>query len=143
MREILFKAKTTKKSDPNHALNETWVTGNFIMANEKYYIHPVGAIGNVIVIHEIQPDTLCQHTGLTDMNGNKIWENDIVDIREHSITVNGLYKVIYCAKNHCYALKRSDDFHNNFFTFSELNGFDESSEVVGNKFDNPELCEEV
>ena len=90
---------------------------------------------------DIDRSTICQCTGLKDKNGNLIWENDIVEIGEHEDTVNGLYKVIYCENAHCYALKRSVDFHYNFFTFSDLNGFETSSKVIGNIFDNPELLE--
>ena len=78
---------------------------------------------------------------MKDQNGRLIWENDVVEIGEHEDTVNGLYKVIYCENAHCYALKRSVDFHYNFFTFSDLNGFETSSKVIGNIFDNPELLE--
>ena len=80
---------------------------------------------------------------MKDKNGNLIWENDVVEIGEHEDTVNGLYKVIYCENAHCYALKRSVDFHYNFFTFSDLNGFEASSKVTGNIFDNPELMHEL
>ena len=91
--------------------------------------------------YEVDEHTICQCTGLKDKNGKLIWENDVVEIGEHEDTVNGLYKVIYCENANCYALKRSVDFHYNFFTFSDLNGFETSSKVIGNIFDNPELLE--
>lgn len=130
-----------------------WIIGNRIDdgVTGQVFIHAVGNSVNEsdkvgeerclqFVAFEVDPTTICQCTG-KDKNGNLIWENDIVEIGEHEDTVNGLYKVIYCENAHCYALKRSVDFHYNFFTFSDLNGFETSSKVIGNIFDNPELLE--
>ncbi len=74
----LYKAKTTPKEKGE--FNNVWVTGNLIVSNGKYYIHPVGnvvnvknEIGRIIVMHEVIPDTICQCTGSKDKNGNLIW----------------------------------------------------------------------
>ena len=84
----LYKAKTTPKEKGE--FNNVWVTGNLIVSNGKYYIHPVGNVvnaknetGRIIVMHEVIPDTICQCTGLMDKNGKLIWENDIVDFLGH------------------------------------------------------------
>lgn len=85
-REILFKAKTTKKHNRKHDFNDVWVEGDLVRSGGKYYIHPIankvkidGELGKVIIVHEVDQNTICQFTGLTDKNGQKIWENDIIE----------------------------------------------------------------
>lgn len=145
MREILFKAKTTKKDNPKHEFNEKWVEGNLILCGEKAYIHPIsnkirttGEIGRIIVLHEVIHNTLCQYTGLTDKNGQKIWENDICDRKEkypEIVTYNkGDWQLDYS-----YALGKEKHFcacNLGFYACER-----ECVEVIGNVFDNPELLE--
>lgn len=66
MREILFKAKCAEEP-------YDWVEGYLNKCEREFIISNDDGWGIFI-----NPDTICQYTGLTDKNSNKIWENDIV-----------------------------------------------------------------
>lgn len=43
MREILFRAKTTKKHSTKE-FNNIWIEGDLVKNKDKYYIHPHGNV---------------------------------------------------------------------------------------------------
>lgn len=133
MREILFKAKRLD--------NGEWVEGYYVYCRKRHYILPVlnKAIGfdeREDEWVEVDPDTICQYTGLTDKNGQKIWENDICEM-------------VYDGTIHIYVVvwdKTELDFKGtngkeNYGCNFEYLGCCEEIVVIGNIFDNPELLE--
>lgn len=92
MREILFKAKRTD--------NGEWVEGylckhpSAVQIGEcsPWYIHvPPADPDNNYRVCNVDPSTVCQYTGLTDKNGAKIFEGDIVEWKRQDILAGGAY----------------------------------------------------
>ena len=133
MREILFKAKRIDSGE--------WVEGylmdeNYI--NLPYTDYSVG--GRFDEEIEIYPETVCQYTGLTDKNGRKIFEGDIVKTNQYGVDDGSGHNY---AGLDTFSVEFSDGgfcLKNKWRRFN-LRPFG-NFEVIGNIFDNPELLKE-
>ena len=130
MREILFKAKRID--------NGEWVEGYLLFIGDKAYIvcdaETMCMDGENTDLYatewyEVNKDTICQYTGLTDKNGNKIWENDVV--KDNVI----FGTVVWDEKNARFMI---DDINDGLQEYSD---WWHEVEVIGNIFGNPELLE--
>ena len=138
MREILFRGKRID--------NGEWVEGYYVKALDMYdkEIHAIFdtmttfyACGETSGFELVDPETICQYTGLTDKSGKKIWEGDILeghldDKFPEDVTRE---KVIW----HESGWKTEEPGCDNKEYLDEFDT--ENMEVVGNAFDNPEWLE--
>lgn len=134
MREILFKAK--RIGDDGQVEGYYQKRHNFL-GNEEHLIFPVDS-HTVWEYTEINPETLCQFTGLCDKNGKRIWENDILMAHlDESYPEDAAYETVEWNVAGWVA-------HETGSTDREyIDKFDlEHYEVVGNTFGNPELLQE-
>jgi uncharacterized phage protein (TIGR01671 family) len=121
VREILFRGKDI--------ISGEWITGFLVDAQH---------IGNWMEAYAIMSETVGQFTGLTDKNGKKIFEGDIVkipdDYDEFGINAGEVYEVYFAFGGFRLKPKRSN-----------AKGFwledDKTVEIIGNVHDNPELLE--
>lgn len=146
MREILFKAKRTD--------NGEWVEGalfdgeQYCVIGQQIKFSPDIENECKIVGYRVERDTICQYTGLTDKNGQKIWENDIVcyhgegDFKPCSVVKYGEYDNM--GNMDCYLGFYMDWFNERICLRKDI-GFwakEREIEVIGNVFDNAELVKE-
>lgn len=126
MREILFRGKRID--------NGEWIYGNYIYSKseDENFILPQEGFNT-----KVRHDTIGQYTGLTDKNGTKIFEGDIL-------------KIYYYGKSKIFGVVKFDE--SRFFIDDDYMRDDIKAkapmtemfsryefEVVGNIHDNPEL----
>lgn len=137
---MLFKAKRLDNGEwVEGSLISTEDNSGFILRSKTKAFIPKGT--NTFCsteCYEIDPDTLCQFTGLTDKNGEKIWENDICDRKEkypEIVTYNkGDWQLDY---SYVFGKEMHTDACNLGFYVCER----DCVEVIGNIFDNVDLLE--
>ena len=136
MREILFRGKRTDCGE--------WVEGYAAMSGGTFIICDNGLTYGGFIVYEVIPETVGQYTGLTDKNGKRIFEGDIVKGIAYSVERIGVivwideiasFGVRYFKSQNpttwenssilrCASMGKTDEF---------------AAEIIGNIYDNPEL----
>ena len=121
---IKFKAKRLD--------NGEWIIGSFVVmkipALSKTTIGIVAAGG--ATLHEVDPSTVCQFTGLKDCKGKELFENDLI----HFIGHKPIGKVIWSEENYAFMLASENEA---LYWLSDVQEIGKI-EIVGNKFDRKE-----
>lgn len=100
-RTIKFKAKRLD--------NQEWVCGYFYEENDNTYIienRQEESKLNRNITYQVNPKTVCQFTGMKDVNGEELYENDIITAKSILDTeIEG--KIMYF--NACFFLGNIDE----------------------------------
>ena len=132
MRDILFRGKRVD--------NGEWIQGDLV----QFLPHGIVRIVTQEPPYkdaEVDSDTVGQFTGLTDKNGRKIFEGDIIHLEYSQVFFGGEYFGEYTAevsyKEGCFI---TDGMNNGDEIETPLSGFNNDEvEIIGNIHDNPEL----
>lgn len=122
MREILFRGKRVD--------NGEWVYGYFVKMLWEYIIIP---LEDENTVYPVEPETVGQYTGLTDKNGKKIFEGDIVEIDSIYGTIQPKpirFEIEWEESSGFYPLTVCRD-GGDYFIDTDY------CEVIGNIYDNP------
>lgn len=144
MREILFKAKRID--------NGEWIEGYYTECRGETFIGIDTSsmfeifCPPVIRWFKVSSETLCQFTGLTDKNGQKIWENDIIKYHFGEIYA----PIKYGCYQNCFDSQKAEhvgfyvDWSDDKCLRKDLGYWIDMVDTmpVGNIFNNPELLQE-
>ena len=131
MREIIFRGK--------RKLGNEWIEGSLhtekFADDEEYLCCEINQC-------DVYPETVGQYTGLTDKNGTKIFEGDIVESRasdnkeDWKRWIVTFYDGSFCFEREI-SRKRKHKHEQNLLCVDEVKLY--GLAVIGNIYDNPEL----
>ena len=137
MREIIFRGQ---------AKNGMWFYG-YLTKTQDFYTIQYENIEGFYFEELVNPETVGQFTGLTDINGQRIFEGDIVKTHyANSIKADFVEEVVFYSGGFCAMYKLQDG-----GMYSKLADgclpcgnvpYMDRAEVIGNIYDNPELLED-
>lgn len=131
MREILFRGKET--------FNGEWVEGYYEFGYDaetekpSHYMWVLNHTEKYGEMFMVLPETVGQYTGLTDKNGKKIFEGDILDCGDRIVFVTWHER---CGTWDCDFIRYKGNLCSN-----RINNIDWKyrANIIGNIHDNPEL----
>ena len=135
MREILFRGKQPNGKWEQGNLTQFWIDEELTTKISSHEVKvTLNGLRVVTYTNEVIPETVGQYTGLTDKNGTKIFEGDIVKFCDIKGVIN-FGMGCYCVKTN----KPDWKSRNNPAIDIVLNEYENELEVIGNIHDNPEL----
>ena len=132
IREILFRGKRETDGE--------WIFGSLVKKINSAYIICEKIVGCVVdyTEYEVDPETVCQYTGLTDKNGRKIFEGDILKrVLLPTKRIENNFRIAFVPVKSCFSAIDLDGSNVTFISDYINRNFE--IEIVGNIFDNPEL----
>lgn len=142
MREILFRGKGKESGK--------WICGDLLQDVESGICAIVSYVnlgGNIHDLSEscifaVIPETVGQYTGLTDKNGVKIFEGDIVKGITYSVAKIGA--IVWIDEISSFGVRYAQNLtaweNSSILRCVSMGKTDEfAAEVIGNIYDNPEL----
>ena len=144
MREILFRGKRID--------NGEWVEGGYYHEKVGEYFTAVFIVehltSGVWETNRVDPKTVGQFTGLTDKNGKKIFEGDMLKPFDDEIDKmvvefrHGSFMLcLYGERGYMGEGGWVEDGNYGVFECEPLSSYGDDIEVIGNIHDNPELLE--
>lgn len=154
-REILFRGKTKAITGCpyNNGKDGEWVFGYVFSDLGAMKIRQYETDRPECNDYEVDPETVGQYTGVTDKNGTKIFEGDIIESVSRLVNSVGtptggtdisryiiewgehkwVKKIFFCNRGDCW--KRNNVLPEDLYTYTASR----YSEVIGNIYDSPAL----